>query len=371
MKNLKILLLVAGMQSSLLFATKGGDTISCNTGCCQKNSYAPAGIMIDHVHPKGKFGLAYSFMAIGMNGNLSGTHSISNDAIFNNYMMAPSHMQMQMHMLMPMYGITNKLTAMAMINYSINKMSMNMAPMGMMMNMPGMTMNNPEANMPTSCTSSGLADTKLYLLYNFLGACNHRLVVSAGVSLPTGNINAKGVTMQGSNSILAYNMQLGTGTYNLLPGLVYCGQLNRFTIGAAIQANIKMGVNSRNYCWGNEYSFSPWVAYKLTNWLSASLRGEVYYQNAMYGYDTDINISSGNDPSANVYNYGSRSMLNVLGGLNFSAPKSYLNSMHLLLEYGQPVYQNLQGKTLPNGITQPEFQMAQKYVFTARLQYNF
>jgi hypothetical protein len=177
--------------------------------------------------------------------------------------------------------------------------------------------------------------------------------------------------MQGNNDILSYNMQLGTGTYNLLPGIVYTMQVNRFTFGTAFQSNIKLGINARNYCRGNEYSFSPWAAYKITSWASISLRGEACYIGAIYGYDAAINQSAGNDPTANVYNYGSRKMVNALAGANLYAPQSFMKGLRLLLEYGMPVYQNLQARPLPAGITQQEFQMPIKSTFTARLQYNF
>jgi len=371
MKKLNILLLVALLQAFVAHSTERGDSTGCSFSCCRPDALAPAGIMTDHVHEKGKFGMAYSYMNMAMQGNQSGTSSVSDNQVFTNYMMSPSKMNMQMHMLMPMYGITSRLTAMAMINYYVNTMSMNMMPMNTMMNMPGMIMTD-YGNMPSKMKSSGLGDTKLYLLYNLLGSCNQHLVLGAGVSLPTGNIDAKGATNLGSNSILDYNMQLGTGTYNLLPSLVYTAQLNHFTFGAAFQSNIKLGVNSHNYSWGNEYSFSPWSACKIASWASVSLRGEAYYMSEMYGYDAAINQSASSDPTANVYNYGSRKVVNALAGINLYAPASFLQGIHLLVEYGMPVYQNLGGRTFPEGtFPQQEFQMPVKSTFTARLQYNF
>jgi hypothetical protein len=196
-------------------------------------------------------------------------------------------------------------------------------------------------------------------------------VLGAGVSLPTGSTTQKGATLVSSSSILPYNMQLGTGTTNLLPSLVYTCQKERITFGAAVQANIKLGMNARNYAFGNEYSLSPWLACKIASWISLSLRAEAYYQSALYGYDADINNSSGNDPSANVYNYGSRKIVNCLGGMNIRIPKTWLQNMQLLLEYGKPVYQNLGGISAPGSVETQRFQMPLQSVFNARLQYNF
>jgi hypothetical protein len=373
MKKVNILLLVALLQTFVVSLTKGQDTTKCDGSCCRRpDDLAPAGIMVDHVHEKGRFGIAYMYMNMAMQGNQSGTSSVSDNQVFANYMMAPNKMNMQMHMLMPMYGITDRLTAMAMINYNINTMSMDMMPMSTMMNMPGMVMTSSMANMPTNMKSSGLGDTKLYLLYNFLSSCNQRLVVCAGVSLPTGSINVKGTTMEGANSIMSYCMQLGTGTYNLLPSVVYAKQFNHLSFGVAFQSNIKLGVNSHNYCLGNEYSFSPWAAYKVASWASISLRAEGYYMGAMYGYDNGINQTANSDPTANAYNYGSKKLINGLVGVNLYAPKSCFKGLHLLVECGTPLYQNLAGRPFPSTITPyQEFQMPTKWTLTARLQYNF
>jgi hypothetical protein len=311
--------------------------------------------MTDHVHPKGEFSIAYTYMNMDMHGNMNGSAILSNADVFKTYMMAPHDMTMQMHMLMPMYGITSKLTAMAMINYNVNTMRMNMMPM-QTMNMPGMNMSD-YSNMPSSSSSSGLGDTKLYLLYNLLGNCMHRLVASAGVSFPTGSINVKGQTLQGSNDVLPYSMQLGSGTYNALPGLVYVGQTTHLTFGAAVTSSLKIGLNSRQYRWGNEYSFSPWIAWKLHHWASISLRGEVYSMDKMTGYDAQIYQSSLNDPIANTLNYGTLRTI-AYAGMNFYANGRILNGARLFLEYGMPAWQYVNGTQMPL-----------KSTFTIKLQY--
>lgn len=339
------------------------DTVACTQNtkscfeCCRPDAFAPAGIMTDHVHPKGEFGIAYGWMFSESKGNLQGTDNLSDNLIYyhKGYMMAPHLMRMQMHMLMPMYGITNRLTAMAMVIYNANKMNMHMMPME---SMPGMAM-DAYNNMPTSTQSSGLGDTKLYLLYNLLGNCMQRLVVSGGISIPTGKIDAKGETLQGANDVLPYSMQLGTGTLNLMPGLVYVGQTYNLNFGVAANSNIKTGANVRNYRWGNEYSFSPWFAYKIKSWVSLSVRAEYYRMERIEGYDATIHLSSGNDPSANVLNYGMQQRIGFYGGLNLYAPSTCFKGMRLMAEYGLPVYNEMLG-----------LQMPAKSFFSARIQYD-
>jgi hypothetical protein len=271
-------------------------------------------------------------------------------------MMAPQSMRMQMHMLMPMYGITNRLSVMAMLSCNVNTMQMHMMPA---MSMPGMNMGD-NTSISTGSKSSGLGDAKLYVLYNLLKSCRNRLVAGAGLSLPTGQIALRGATTQSYDDVLPYCMQTGTGSFSLLPSLVYVGQTDMLTFGTSANANVKTGANSRNYSWGNEYTFSPWIAYKIRSIASFSVRAEFYRQDKLTGYDADINQSAGNDPTAKAANYGQQQKLNVYAGINLYAPSTCFKGARLFVEYGLPVRQNLAG-----------LQMPQTSALWIRLQYDF
>jgi hypothetical protein len=351
----RFLFLVLVLSSFFSFPGFSQDSTATCFSCCRPDAVAPAGIMLDHVHEKGKFSLAYSFMTMSMKGNRSGTTELDDAAVFNTYMMSASRMTMQMHMLMAMYGINSRLSVMAMFNYNICNMQMNMMPAGHM-HMPGMTDN---AAGPMAMKSYGLSDTKLYGLYNLLKECNKRLVAGVGVSLPTGDVDVRGITMQSDYAIFPYGMQLGTGTYDLLPSLAYVTQKNRFSWGTLLNANLKTGLNRKNYRWGNEYSLSSWISYKTFEWLSISGRADYYTMEKLYGYEAEINLYSGNDPSYNVANYGLQKV-NVHLGANLFVPSGFLREGRILLEYGMPVYQKVNG-----------LQTSLKSSFTARLQYDF
>lgn len=346
------------MSLYIYSSTKTSDsTLNCKA-CCSKISLAPAGIMTDHVHEKNKLSAAYGVMLMNMAGNQSGKTLIDNDVLLNTYAMIPKNMSMQMHMLMFMYGISNRLTVMTMFNYNVNQMAMCEMPQSIM-NMSGMPMPNMRA-VPMRMLTSGLGDTKLFLLYNILSKCNQRLVISAGINLPSGRIDYKGITSQSTCDILSYNMQIGCGTYNILPSAVYVKEFASFSFGNSFQANIKSGLNNRNYAWGNDYNFSTWGSVKFKNYLSFSARGEYYLQEKLIGWDNAINQSSGNDPSCNANNYGEKELINLYLGMNLIAPSKQLNAFSLQIEYGKPLYQKFSG-----------IQMPIKNIFNLKIHYNF
>ena len=342
-----------GLQTAI---TTTEEKSSCNGNCCcADDSQAPAGIMTDHIHPKGKWMVSYSYMDMMMKGNHIGNTKASDEAIYKNYMMAPATMSMQMHMVMLMYGVTDRLTLMAMGGYAANNMSMNMDDN--MMSMPGMS----PGSMSMSCMSSGFTDTRLSALYRFTGNERARLIGSMGVNFPTGTVRETGTTMLGENQRLPYNMQLGTGSYGLLPGITFIRQSGLFSFGLDAGADIKTGNNSVGYRFGNVYRGSAWASYKFLRVLSGSLRIEGIETGKISGSDPNLNIAiyQQNDPTTVTSNYGGV-VSNLYAGLNFHFKQPLLSKFNVLAEYGLPIYQNLNGT-----------QMSLHATLLAGLQYSF
>ena len=67
-------------------------------------------------------------------------------------------------------------------------------------------------------------------------------------------------------------MQVGSGTYNFLPGLTYLGAVEKWAWGAHVDGVVRIGDNKFDYTLGNRYDITAWGARKLTDWSSGSLR---------------------------------------------------------------------------------------------------
>lgn len=342
----------------------GDNNKTCSNGfcCCAGNSQAPLGVMTDHIHSKGSWMFSYTYMNTMMQGNNIGATKASDNEVYKNYMMAPETMSMQMHMAMVMYGVTDKLTLMAMGGYMANSMNMNMDSKGGYMFMNGSWMYMPAGtNMGMQTMSSGFTDTKLSALYNFSTIAAQRIIGSIGISLPTGSINATGTTMLGDNQRLAYDMQLGTGSYSVDPDITYARKYGSFYWGANTGADIKLNYNSLGYKDGNIYHATAWAGYQFLPFVSATFRAEGVHTNTISGYDPVINnaIYQENDPTTRTANYGG-TVINTYIGLNFYLMKPVLEHFRIMAEYGVPVYQDLNGT-----------QMALKANLLAGLQYSF
>ena len=200
----------------------------------EPDEHAPVRIMGDHVHKEREVMLSYRYKRMKMDGNRDGTTDLSTDDVLDSWMVAPLRMTMEMHMFGAMHAISDKLTVMGMVNYLENDMDMKMT-----------------SGMTSSVKNSGLGDLKISGLYD-LKTWDHdrRLHLNLGLSLPTGSIKEK----DSSGSILGYPMQLGSGTWDLLPGITYLGQTGNLSYGAQFSGVLRIGENSRNYSLGENVS---------------------------------------------------------------------------------------------------------------------
>jgi len=291
---------------------------------------------IYHTHPAGMWMANYKYMHMVQNGLRNGTTDVpvENATPVGNkpfgFMMAPTSMTMDMHMVMVMYGLTDRLTLMAMPTYLDNRMEM-------VMNM-GMG-NKPDSPMKTS----GLGDTELRGIYKI----NEYLTGSLGLSIPTGDINQDFVTM-GMKFRAPYDMQLGSGTVDLKPALTYSILSDDAMWNWGGQASFTYHVDHN----GNGYSLGD--SAKVTGWLQRALGPATAWLRAAYNYTGSINgrdpeidklldpVSGAPTPDADPGNYGGH-RFDGFAGVSYAA-----GPFSIGVEAGIPLYQNLNGLQLKN-----------------------
>ncbi|NEP59687.1 MAG: transporter, partial [Symploca sp. SIO2G7] len=219
------------------------------------DGHAPISVMGDHTHQAGEFMFSYRYMFMRMDGNRDGTDNLSDQEVLQQFPVTPTNMDMEMHMFGGMYAPTDDLTLMVMIPYVLKEMD-HITRMGV--------------NFTTS--SEGFGDLQLTGLYNVLRQNRQRVHFNLGVSFPTGSIDERDDTPAGNDVRLPYPMQIGSGTFDLKPGVTYLGQADKFSWGAQASTILRLGENSNDYRLGNQFNLTGWVASKWVDWLSTSLR---------------------------------------------------------------------------------------------------
>ena len=313
--------------------------------------------------------LSYCFMGMGMNGLRDGADPISTEEALKTYAMVPTVMQMQMHMFGAMFAPHDIVTFMAMTSYRSNFMEMKGAH-------AHATGGHDHAVGNHEIESGGLGDLRLSALIPLLNRSNLVLLLKAGVSIPVGSIPVEGTHGGTEEVVLPYPMQLGSGSFELMPGATAATTQGNWSFGLQANAAIPLNENNRGYKLGTSIGTTVWGTRKLNDWLSVSIRGSFKNWGNISGQDaafapkdemestedhhdteehgtqdahhaapmetTDVYyIAPTMDPNLRGGTRGSLS-----AGVNFIVPDrvgGVLAGQRLAVELQMPVYENLDG----------------------------
>lgn len=351
----KTLLMGACALSTLAFAAPAqANELSIsgnhNHGEYRADSHAPIGVMGDHMHEKGKWMVSYRYMRMHMEDSRNGTNSLSPEQIattvpnrfFGSPMqpptlrVIPTEMTTDMHMFGAMYAPTDDLTLMVMGNYIKREMDHITFAGGMGTTRLG----------EFTTETSGWGDTRVAGLIRMYDDSKHHIHFNAGLSLPTGSIKEQDqvLTPMGMRPTirLPYAMQLGSGTYDLMPGITYTGRSKAYSWGSQYMATFRLGDNSQDYSLGNKHEVTAWGAYSWLPSLSTSLRVTAETESEIDGIDSQIVAPV---QTADPDNYGGERVALSLG-MNYVIPAGALAGNRLSVEGTLPVYQNLNGPQL-------------------------
>jgi hypothetical protein len=349
-------LLLTGLCVSVLaiMPTTSVKAEDCNCGektySLRADSHAPIGIMRDHMHKKGEWMISARTMRMEMEDNSNGTSSLSPEEIAttvpNRFFdtagqpptlrVVPTKMTTDMVMLGGMYAPTDTMTLMIMANYIDREMDHITFQGG-----AGTT------RLGTFTTKAkGWGDTKIGSLIRLYKDQTHHLHFNAGLSLPTGSIkeNDDVLAPNGTRPTLRlpYAMQLGSGTYDLLPGITYNGSHHKFGWGAQYSGTFRLGHNSQDYSWGDKHQMTMWGSYLITPAISVSARISAEQEGQINDIDSQIVAPV---QTADPDNYGGR-RISTSFGINSVVPNGILKGHRFSTEVTMPIYQNLNGPQL-------------------------
>ncbi len=289
------------------------------------DAHAPIGVMGDHMHDAGGWMVSYRYMVMDMDDNIDGTSRVTDGEVLRDFMVAPMSMTAQMHMVGLMWAPIQRVTLTSMLPILVNEMD-----------------HVTRTGTKFTTNSWGVGDFKLGALTRLWENESNHLHLNFGVSFPTGSITERDGTPAG-NKRLPYPMQLGSGSYDLLPGLTYTGQSDSFSWGAQATGVVRTARNDKGYRLGDAYDLTAWGARPWLDWLSTSLRLDWRQWGNIHGADDRLNpqLVPTSDPDRQA---GRR--LDVALGMNFLVPRGLLAGNRFGIEASFPLYQYLDGPRL-------------------------
>ena len=148
-------------------------------------------------------------------------------------------------------------------------------------------------------------------------------------------------------------MQLGSGTFDLLPGVTYTGKLDKVSWGVQYMGIFRIN-DHKGYSLGDIREVTSWLSYQLQPAISVSARAAYKHEDRIDGIDERISLPV---QTADPDKYGGDTV-NLYFGLNLAGQTGILQGHRVALEAAIPIHQNLNGP-----------QMESDYVVTIGWQY--
>ncbi len=289
------------------------------------DGHAPAGVMSDFLILNRDLYVGVRFYNERFRGTKLGTEDISSDDILDFFTVAPLALDKKTVELDLRLGLFGWVTAEASMPIFQAKML------------------NTTSTSLFETTSETYGDVAIRGLFDLLEMDQYRLSLTLGGTIPTGKLKKSDQGASGAGEILPYAMQGGSGTYDVLAGLTFLTQNEVASVGAQADAVIRVVDNRRGYRLGNEYSFTAWGAYNLSEWVAVSMRGLFETWGDVSGSDpgTDGTI----DPSANSFAQGGE-RVQIPFGISIFLREGPAEGHRLLLEWYYPVHEDLNGPQL-------------------------
>lgn len=319
------------------------------------DNYAPLGVRGDHVHKAGEMMFSYRSIEMAMDGLQDG-NAIPIEETLDDYLMVPIRMRMRTHLFGAMFAPHDRIMLMAMISYRNNFIQMK----GAHLHSPGGdgAVGHHHIIGDPSGTITGLGDLKLAALIPLLNASNADLRLNAGVSIPTGSI----IYLSRNNSEvtgLHYPMQVGSGSFELRPGLTFAATHGAWSYGAQARGAIRRNKNKRDYRLAPTIGSTLWSARRLNDSLSIYLRGSLENWGNITTFTSEEEMKSHDRYAALIgttrSDYASPTMDpnlqrgrrgSVSAGVNLifpDKPGGILAGQRFTFEFQMPVYQKLDG----------------------------
>lgn len=293
---------------------------------------APFGVFQDRVLRRGEWAVGYRFRRTHMRGMRDGVQRIPDETVVSpdgfGFARTPTEMIRNEHRIEGLFGATERVTLAAILPI-----------LGLEMDL--LT----SAGETFETKSSGLGDIGLAALVSLHDSVTSRVHVNLGITAPTGSIDERGgpPAVGGQREILPYPMQLGSGTWDLRPGLTATGYGDRWSWGGQLLGTLRMGRNSRGYSLGDRLDVTGWTAYRATQRLSLSGRIAIGRVTNVDGADRDLDPNASPPPNPTLQ-AGTR--VDGLVGLNVLLARG----SRLGMEIGWPIAQRLSGPQLQTNV---------------------
>ena len=298
-------------------------TLISTNSFAENNHHMDHSMHMEHQKPMMHQGLlfSYKYMHMEMDGPRQGTKNLTNAQVLAaGYMNTPLNMQGSMHMFGLMGHTKNGYMVMGMLPYIEKDMEMQRTN-----------------GTRFKASSHGIGDLKVSVKKNIKKTAKSKSFVTLGLSLPTGSIDQRNT----SNARLAYSMQLGSGTVDLIAGYNSDYTYENYVLGGEINTIIRTAKNKSGYRLGNKIDAKVWASKEVANNTRLKPGLDASIIERVEGRDSTLNTAM--MPGMSTENTGGKRIYASAGLHHRVMANNALKGSKVSFEAKVPVYQKVNG----------------------------
>jgi hypothetical protein len=280
---------------------------------------APAGIVGDRLLEPGVLEINYRFRKVDFEGVQLGTLPVSFFDVLDVYRTSPFERTDRYNELQLTYGASERLSVLGTASWVER------------------TRHMASEEFFFSTSASGLTDIAVEALYGVWSRDAVQVHLHGGVQIPVGSTDKRGDLLDVPDQVLPYEMQPGSGSFSVVPGITGQIQNEHGTVGAQVRALIRLNDNDRDYRLGDEVQAALWMAYQVNQFFAFNTGVRYRTWGTIEGVDASLDPSR--DPGEDaVFSGGEQADIPI--GLNIYMPEGRLQGHRLSLEFLFPVHQD-------------------------------
>lgn len=289
-------------------------------------SHAPIGIPLSRQVASGQFAMVLRASQNRYDGLRDSRDDLSSaDAFARGYTIAPAERVDDRFELEAFFGVDERWDLYAVLPYTARDLEYDSSLTG-----------------TSEVDAHGLGDIQIGGIFRSYDVDGTRISYLMGLSIPTGEVGERGNYAGLTDTKLPYDLQQGTGTFDLLPGVLWESRRDEVLMGARAAGRIHLETeNDEGYFWSNSMRVDLWLGTELADDLTGTLRVQGDWWGDLHSFDADLDPTQ--SPGEDSLRLGG-SRVNLYGGLSWELNDS--RSQQFAVEFGMPVDEWLDGPQL-------------------------
>ena len=287
---------------------------------------APIGIWGDHMVRAGSLEGGYKFTHATASGLVFGKNDVTEASVLElGFNFVPLERTVQMHEADVAVGVTDWLTVAARGGW--------------------VTINRTTANDSVLFfnQTSGISDIQADALWDVYHQGAYRAHLHTGLIIPTGAVDETGSFGPNANVQLPYDMQIGTGSWAVVPGATVEVMNDAGSVGVQMRGVFPLNNNSRGWKPGARIEGALWAGYRFNDFVSVSGGFRAMQQGAIKGFDASLETLR--DPGDLALSTRTKKVEMPLG-MNLRIPGGALAGQRLSIEAVWTVHEETDGPLL-------------------------